>query len=549
MSNPIENENRAELAKGYEHREVEARWYPFWQERGYFHGDEHDRSRPPFSIVLPPPNVTGSLHLGPRPHRHAAGRPHPLEADERLQHALAPRHRSRGHRHADDGREGAEEDREGEPPRPGARGVPRAGLGVEGASSGRASASSTRRWAPRSTGSASASPWTPGSPGRCARSSSRLYEEGLIYREQEAHQLVPATAAPRSPTSRWSTRRRTPASSGTSRYPLADGAGEIRGRHHPAGDDAGRHGGGGAPRRRALPRASSARQVRHPLLDREIPIVADAILVDPKFGTGAVKVTPAHDFNDFEVGQRHGLEQINVIGLDGRMNEAAGPLRGAGSLRGAQAGEGRCSRRGARSRGSKPHALPLGRCQRCAPCVEPLLSRPVVREDRAAGASPAIEAVEDGRTALHPRAVDQHLHDVDAEHPRLVHHPAALVGPPHPGLVLRGCGDVTVAREDARRLPARAAATSCARTTDVLDTWFSSGLWPFSTMGWPEQTAELRPSTRPPCGDRFRHPLLLGGPHDDDGPALHGEVPFRDVYIHPWCATRRARRCARRRGT
>ena len=106
-------------------------------------------------------------------------------------------------------------------------------------------------------------------------------------------------------------------------------------------------------------------------------------------------------------------------------------------------------------------------------------------------ARPAIEAVEQGRTPLHPGAVDQHVHGVDAEHPRLVHQPPALVGPPDPGLVLPGRPRDRRAR-DAARVRGPAARRELRQDEDVLDTWFSSGLWPFSTMGWPEQTETLR---------------------------------------------------------
>jgi valyl-tRNA synthetase len=149
-------------------------------------------------------------------------------------------------------------------------------------------------------------------------------------------------------------------------------------------------------------RALVGRKVRHPVLGREIPIVADAILVDPAFGTGAVKVTPAHDFNDFEVGKRHGLEQITVIGLDGKMTEAAGPLAGQDRFDARKAVKALIAERGL-DRGTKPHVLPLGRCQRSQTVLEPLLSDQwYVRIEPLA--RPAIEAVEQGKTRFIPEA-------------------------------------------------------------------------------------------------------------------------------------------------
>src|SRR3954452_23769402 len=109
-------------------------------------------------------------------------------------------------------------------------------------------------------------------------------------------------------------------------------------------------------------RAIVGKKVRHPLTGREIPIVPDAILVDPKFGTGAVKVTPAHDFNDFEVGKRHGLEQLTVIGLDGRMTAEAGPVAGLDRFEARKKVKELVAAQGL-DRGAKPHALPPGRAR------------------------------------------------------------------------------------------------------------------------------------------------------------------------------------------
>src|SRR5574341_865472 len=120
-------------------------------------------------------------------------------------------------------------------------------------------------------------------------------------------------------------------------------------------------------------KAVVGKKVRHPLLGREIPIVGDAILVDPKFGTGAVKVTPAHDFNDFEAGRRHGLPAIEVIGPEARMTAEAGPFAGLDRFEARKRVKAAIAEMGL-DRGAEPHRLPLGRCQRCETVVEPLLS-------------------------------------------------------------------------------------------------------------------------------------------------------------------------------
>jgi valyl-tRNA synthetase len=235
-------------------------------------------------------------------------------------------------------------------------------------------------------------------------------------------------------------------------------------------------------------RALIGKKVRHPLTGREFPIIADPILVDPKFGTGAVKVTPAHDFNDFETGKRHGLEEITVIDPSGRMNAEAGPVAGLDRFEARKKVKELVAERGF-DRGTKPHVYPLGRCQRSQTVLEPLLSRqwyvkiePLAR--------PAVEAVEQGKTRfipeqwtntymawmrnIHDWCISRQLwwgHQIPAWYCPDGHVTVARATPPACGTC--GKGDL---RQD----------------EDVLDTWFSSALWPFSTMGWPEETETLR---------------------------------------------------------
>ena len=227
--------------------------------------------------------------------------------------------------------------------------------------------------------------------------------------------------------------------------------------------------------------------MQHPFIGREIPIIADAILVDPEFGTGAVKVTPAHDFNDFEMGQRHDLPMISIFDPDGTHQREGRALRRDGSLR----------RRARRSkekldelgldRGGRSTSSPLGHCQRCGTVVEPLSLAAVVREDRAARQA-AIEAVEQGRDGVRAGAVDEDLHPLDAQHPRLVHQPPALVGPPDPGLVLRGRPRHRAPARGTRQLRGLRQDERCARTRTCSTPGSRSGLWPFSTLGWPDET-------------------------------------------------------------
>ncbi len=294
-------ESRTELAKGYEHREVEARWYPFWIERGYFHADEHDRTRPPFSIVLPPPNVTGSLHLG-----------HALTAT--LQDVLIRWKRMSGFNtlwlpgtdHAGIATQMVVEKELKKTEKESRHDLGREEFlkrvwawkekyGSRIGEQHQALGASLDWQRERFTMDEGLS--------RAVREVFvRLHEEGLIYREKRLINWCPDCHTALSDLEVEHEGRRDGRALVASRTRSRTAAGEIvvattrpetmlgdtAVAVHP--DD---------ERYRDL----VGKKVRHPLTGREFPIIADAILVDPKFGTGAVKVTPAHDFNDFETGQ------------------------------------------------------------------------------------------------------------------------------------------------------------------------------------------------------------------------------------------------------
>ncbi|ACL64913.1 valyl-tRNA synthetase [Anaeromyxobacter dehalogenans 2CP-1] len=540
--NPIENENRTELAKGYEHREVEARWYPFWQERGYFHGDEHDRTRPPFSIVLPPPNVTGSLHLG---HALTAtlqdvlirwkrmsgfntlwlpGTDHAGIATQMIVEKELKKTEKKS-RH-DLGREAFLERVWAWKEQYGSR------IGEQHKALG-ASLDWQRERFTMDEGLS-----------RAVREVFvRLHEEGLIYREKKLINWCPDCRTALSDLEveheeahqgeLWSFA-----------YPLADGSGEIvvattrpetmlgdtAVAVHPLD-----------PRYMAL----HGKKVRHPITGRTFPIVADSILVDPKFGTGAVKVTPAHDFNDFEVGKRHGLEMITVIGPDGRMTAEAGALAGLDRFEARKEVKRLLAEQGL-DRGAKPHVLPLGRCQRSATILEPLLSDQwYVRIEPLA--RPAIEAVEQGRTRFIPEqwtntymAWMRNIHDWCISRQLWWGHQIPAWYCPD--------GHVTVARQTPE------ACSTCGKgelrqDEDVLDTWFSSGLWPFSTMGWPEQTETLR-TFYPTSVMETGHDIIFFWVARMMMMGLHfmGEVPFRTVYLHPMVRDEKGQKMSKTKG-
>ncbi len=538
----MNDENRSELAKGYEHREVEARWYPFWKERGYFHGDEHDRTRPPFSIVLPPPNVTGSLHLG-----------HALTAT--LQDVLIRWKKMSGFNtlwlpgtdHAGIATQMIVEKELKKTEKKSRHDLGRAAF-LERVWAWKEKYGS--RIGEQHQALGAALDWErerftmdEGLSRAVREVFVRLHEEGLIYREKKLINWCPDCHTALSDLEV----EHEEAHAGelwSFAYPLADGTGEIvvattrpetmlgdtAVAVHP--DD-------------ERYRAMVGKNVRHPLTGRELPIIADAILVDPKFGTGAVKVTPAHDFNDFETGKRHGLEQLTVIDLSGRMNAAAGPVAGLDRFEARKRVKELLAEQGL-DRGTKPHALPLGRCQRSQTVLEPLLSDQwYVRIEPLA--RPAIEAVEQGRTRFIPEAWTntymawmRNIHDWCISRQLWWGHQIPAWYCPD--------GHVTVARE------APAACATCGKRElrqdeDVLDTWFSSALWPFSTMGWPERTETLR-TFYPTSVMETGHDIIFFWVARMMMMGIHfmGEVPFRTVYLHPMVRDEKGQKMSKTKG-
>lgn len=270
------------------------------------------------------------------------------------------------------------------------------------------------------------------------------------------------------------------------------------------------------------------REVILPLLNRKIPIVADTY-VDPAFGSGAVKVTPAHDPNDFEIGQRHDLEIIPVIGEDGKMTEAAGPYAGLDREICREKIVVDLQVKGLVDK-IEDYSHSIGHCHRCHTVVEPLISRQWFVKMKPL-AEPALAAVRNGETVFVP--------------PRFIHTYENWLENIRDWCISRqlwwghripawycSCGEIIVDYEDPASCPA-CGAGSLEQDPDVLDTWFSSALWPFSTLGWPEETADLA---------RYFPTDVLVTAYDIIFfwvarmifMSLHfmGEVPFKVVYIH-----------------
>ena len=268
-----------------------------------------------------------------------------------------------------------------------------------------------------------------------------------------------------------------------------------------------------------------------PILDRRIPVVAD-VAVDPAFGTGAVKVTPAHDPNDFEIGKRNDLPFITVMSFDGTMNEVAGPFAGQRVAQARSAVVQELERLG-RLVETRPHQHAVGHCQRCDTVVEPLISKQWFVE-MAPLAQPAEEAAADGRITFVPdRFRGVYLNWLENIHDWCISR-QLWWGHRIPVWYCQdsNCGKLIVSIEESlERCPHCGGALE--QDPDVLDTWFSSGLWPFSPLGWPDETSDLA---------RYYPSSVMETGYDIlffwvarmvfFGIEITGEVPFHTVYLH-----------------
>ncbi|MFW6087151.1 MAG: valine--tRNA ligase, partial [Myxococcota bacterium] len=269
--------------------------------------------------------------------------------------------------------------------------------------------------------------------------------------------------------------------------------------------------------------------VQHPFLPRRIPVITDAELVDMGFGTGVVKVTPAHDPNDFETGKRHDLDEINILNLDGTLNGEAGPFEGMERFRARQAVKDKLATVGL-ARGEKKHTLTLPRCQRCNTIVEPMISTQWFVK-MAPLAAPAIEAVETGRIQILPEEWKKtYFHWLRNIRDWCISR-QLWWGHPIPAWYCEKNGHVNVAREAPSQC-AECDDTQFRQDPDVLDTWFSSALWPFSTLGWPDETLELK-RFYPTHDMETGYDILFFWVARMIMMGLHfmGEVPFRRVLL------------------
>ncbi len=513
--------DRTDVAKIYEPASVEVRLYEAWERAGAFSpsGDGE-----PYCIVLPPPNVTGALHIG-----HAL--------DHTIQDAIIRRRRMQGHRalwlpgtdHAGIATQNVVERELAK------EGRSRHDLGREDfvervwewkAQSGGTITKQMRRLGDSVDWSRERFTMDEGLSRAVREVFVRLYEEKLIYRGNRIINWCPRCMTALSDIE--VEHHDVDGELVQLRYPLADGTGSVTiatTRVETMLADTGVAVHPEDERYRSL----IGKTATLPLVGRELPIVADEA-IDREFGTGALKVTPGHDPLDFEIGQRHGLPAVSVIGLDGRMTPEAGRFAGMDRFEARKAVLEALRAEGAVGDEQRPYPHAVGHCQRCHTEVEPLLSEQWFVQVEPL-ARPAIEAVRDGRTRILPKRYERNYFDWMENLRDWCISRQLWWGHRIPVWTCTN-GHEAAYREDPDACR-ECGSAELQQDPDVLDTWFSSALWPFSTLGWPEDTDDLRawyPTSVLVTGydiiTFWVSRMMMMGLH------FMGDVPFRDIHIH-----------------
>ncbi len=512
-----------DLSSSYDPRQVEQRLYAWWEGQGYFQ-PRVDPNKAPFVIIMPPPNVTGELHLGHglttaiedaliRWHRMLGdptlwlpGRDHAgIAAQVVVERGLAQQRRKR----QELGREKFLEH-----------------MWQWMDQYGKAITEQHRRLGASCDWTRERFTLDPG-PSRAVRTTFvRLYEKGLIYRGERIISWCPRCGTALSDLE--VVHQDVSDYLYFIRYPFADGKGHLTvATTRPEtllGDTAvavnpkdSRH------------KAAIGRTVLLPALRRPLPVIADEA-VDPSFGTGALKITPGHDPVDFEVGQRHGLPSILAMNFDATMSPQAGPYAGMDRFACRKALLEDLKREDLLEK-MDPYTHSVGHCDRCKTMVEPLASRQWFVKI-APLAEPALKAVLDGRIRIVPERFAKVYQNWMENIRDWCISRQLWWGHRIPVWYCQDCKAVTVALEDPSKC------TSCGSThieqdPDVLDTWFSSALWPHSTLGWPDGTPDLRyfyPTSVMETGYDIlffwvARMIMMGIENT-------GQPPFHTVYLH-----------------
>ena len=514
----------SELPKTYDPKSVEDKLYKFWVDSGFFHA-EVNPDKKPYTIVIPPPNVTGQLHMG-----HAF--------DETLQDILIRTKRMQGYEalwmpgtdHAGIATQiKVEENLRKE------EGLTRYDLGRE--------EFLKRVWAWKDKfGSriisqlkklGTSCDWDrerftmdEGCSKAVREVFVNLYNKGLIYKGHRIINWCPHCATALSDAEvEYETQ---PGKLWHIRYPLADGSGELvvaTTRPETFMGDTGVAVNPNDERYKHL----IGKTCILPIMNREIPIFGDEY-VDMEFGTGCVKVTPCHDPNDFEMGQRHDLEQILVFNEDATVNANGGKYEGMDRYECRKAVVKDLEEGGWLVK-IEDHEHNVGTCYRCGTTVEPMTSAQWFVK-MAPLAKPAMDVVNEGKTKFVPdRFSKTYLRWMENVHDWCISR-QLWWGHRIPAFYCEDCGEMTVSKTDVCPCP-KGGGTHIHQEEDVLDTWFSSALWPFSTLGWPDKTKEL---------DYFYPTSTLVTGYDIiffwvarmifSGVEHMGETPFKTVYIH-----------------
>ncbi len=513
-----------EMPRAYEPGKVEQKWYRFWLEKGYFKS-KIDPEKKPFVIIMPPPNVTGELHIG-----------HALTAT--LEDIMTRWHRMKGE------------------PTLWLPGVDHAGIAAqvvvehllaeEGLDRHRLGRDKfldrMRQWADKCRQIIAQQHQRLGAscdwsrehftldegPSRAVRTTFvRLYDKEVIYRGERIINWCPRCA--------------------TALSELEVEHKEIQGhlyyvRYHLAESDKdfitvattrpetilGDTAVAVSPKDERF-KAIVGKEVVLPAVNRVIPIVADEA-VDPSFGTGAVKITPAHDPVDFEVAQRQGLPLVNILNLDATMNENAGPYAGLDRFACRQAILADLDKDGLLVK-VEPYVHSVGYCDRCQTVIEPIASKQWFIKTQPL-AQPAIKAVREGRITIIPdRFTKVYLNWMENIRDWCISR-QLWWGHQIPVWYCQDCGELTVTIEDAKSCR-HCGSANIEQDPDVLDTWFSSGLWTHSTLGWPDDTESLRyfyPTTVMETGYDIlffwvARMIMMGLENT-------GDIPFHIIYLH-----------------
>ncbi len=511
------------LPKAYEPAEIEEKWYSLWEEKKLFRASD-EKTGKEYSIVIPPPNVTGSLHMG-----HAL--------NNTLQDILIRYYRMNGYNtlwmpgtdHAGIATQNVVEKQLAE------EGLKREDLGREKfiervwswkEHSGGVIINQLKRLGCSCDWDRERFTMDAGLSRAVREVFVRLFEDGLIYKGDYIVNWCPRCYTALSDLEvehqdaqghLWHIR-----------YPVEDSQESlVVATTRPEtmlGDTA------------VAVNPDDARYVhligKHailPLVGRKLKIIADPI-VSVEFGTGALKVTPSHDMTDFELSTRHDLERLTVMDSQGRINENGIHFKGMDRYVCRKAIVEELDQKGYLVK-IEPYTVGLGKCYRCHDVVEPLISKqwfvrtePLARE--------AVRAVETGATRIVPEHWTKTYYDWMNNIRDWCVSRQIWWGHRIPAWTCEGCGEVIVAREDPTECPS-CKGSRLVRETDVLDTWFSSALWPFSTMGWPDETPLLRAFYPTSCLVTgfdilffwVARMMMMGLKFRDD-------VPFREVYIH-----------------